>query len=100
MLADLLQSLSLRYAESAKAKEKVVILIDDYDAPLNDTKETECFKDIHRELRKFYNMIKSLDDYLYFVFITGAAKYIQASIFLGNNITIMLIMLYRNEQLK
>jgi len=82
MLADLVQSLSLRYAESAKAKEKVVILIDEYDAPLNDTKETECFKDIHRQLRKFY-MIKSLDDYLYFVFITSAAKYIQTSIFLG-----------------
>jgi len=94
MLRTLVQSLSLMYAESAKAKEKVVILIDEYDALLNDAIERECFRDmIHEELQNFYTMIKSLDQYLYFVFITDVAKYTKTSTFSGNYIIIMLIAL-------
>ena len=100
MLENLAHSLSLKHSKSEQAKEKVVILIDEYDAPLNSTmEEEELFKDIHKELRNFYSMVKSLDGYLRFVFITGIVKFSQTSIFSGSYITTKFIILTRNEQL-
>ena len=63
-------------------KSKVVIIIDEYDAPIlehiSDIETAEYMRDT---LRQFYKMLKSLDRYLKFVFITGVSKFSRASVF-------------------
>jgi Predicted AAA-ATPase/PD-(D/E)XK nuclease superfamily len=63
---------------------KVVVLIDEYDKPIIDYLEdnTLDIAKAHRLiLRDFYSVIKSADEYLQFVFITGITKFAQVSIF-------------------
>ena len=62
--------------------QKVVILIDEYDAPLLDVvHEKENLATLRLIMQNFYSPIKSLDPYLQFVFITGITKFSQLSIF-------------------
>lgn len=62
--------------------QKVVILIDEYDAPLLDVvHEKENLKSLHQTMQNFYSPIKYLDPWLEFVFITGITKFSQLSIF-------------------
>jgi len=67
-------------------KGKVVILVDEYDKPIISNIEN---KDIAKEnrdiLRTFYEAIKSSDEYVKFVFITGVSKFFKVSIFSGLN---------------
>jgi hypothetical protein len=67
---------------NAKTGQKVVILIDEYDAPilevLHDTEKREA---VRKVLRKFYSPLKMCDKYLRFVFITGISMFSQLSIF-------------------
>lgn len=71
-----------------KTKEKVVILIDEYDAPLLDVLHTDFLEDNRNVMRNFYSPLKDLDYYLRCVFITGITKFSQLSIFSEiNNIT-------------
>lgn len=66
----------------AKTHEKVVILIDEYDAPmLTVLHDKERLDAIRTELQSFYSPLKDLDPYLRFVFITGISKFSQLSIF-------------------
>lgn len=59
----------------AKTREKVVILIDEYDAPLLTVlHDKERLEAIRTELQSFYSPLKDLDPYLRFVFITGISK--------------------------
>lgn len=72
-----------------KYKEKVVILIDEYDKPILDN-ITESKRAIQaRELLKgFYSVIKENDKYIQFGFITGVSKFSKVSLFSGlNNLT-------------
>ncbi len=62
--------------------QKVVIIIDEYDAPLLDVvHEKENLKPLRLVMQNFYSPIKKLDPYLEFVFITGITKFSQLSIF-------------------
>ncbi len=62
--------------------KKVVILIDEYDAPLLDVVHEETKLPILRNvMRNFYSPLKASDPYLQFVFITGITKFSQLSIF-------------------
>ncbi len=62
--------------------QKVVLLIDEYDAPLLDViHEEENLKQIRKVMQDFYSPIKDCDEYLRFVFITGITKFSQLSIF-------------------
>ena len=62
--------------------QKVVIIIDEYDAPLLDVvHEKENLHELCLVMQNFYSPIKSLDPYLEFVFITGITKFPQLSIF-------------------
>ena len=65
-----------------KTGTQVVVLIDEYDAPmltvLHDSKRLEQMR---TELQAFYSPLKDLDPYLRFVFITGITKFSQLSIF-------------------
>ena len=66
----------------ASEKEKVVILIDEYDKPiidyLDDSAKTKENKDI---LKEFYSIIKDADPYIRFLLITGVSKFTKVSIF-------------------
>ncbi|KIP60244.1 ATPase AAA [Prevotella pectinovora] len=61
---------------------KVVLIIDEYDAPLLDVvHEEQNLVALRRAMQNFYSPIKSLDPYLEFVFLTGITKFAQLSIF-------------------
>ena len=65
-----------------KTGRPVVILIDEYDAPLLDTLvDNDTFKTLRNMLRDFYSPLKSCDAHLKFVFLTGITKFSQLSIF-------------------
>lgn len=72
-----------------KTGKKVVILIDEYDAPLLDVVHEETMLPILRNvMRNFYSPLKASDPYLRFVFLTGITKFSQLSIFSElNNLT-------------
>ena len=65
-----------------KTGERVVVILDEYDAPvmrlLYDTKQME---EMRMMLREFYQVLKDEGAYLKFVFITGVTKFSQMSIF-------------------
>ena len=65
-----------------KTGKKVVILIDEYDAPLLDVVHEEKMLPVLRNvMRNFYSPLKASDPYLQFVFLTGITKFSQLSIF-------------------
>ena len=65
-----------------KTGKKVVILIDEYDAPLLDVVHEETMLPVLRNvMRNFYSPLKDCDPYLQFVFLTGITKFSQLSIF-------------------
>ncbi len=65
-----------------KTSQKVVVIIDEYDAPLLDVvHEKENLRDIRLIMQNFYSPLKKLDPYLEFTFITGITKFSQLSIF-------------------
>ena len=69
--------------------ERVVVIIDEYDAPLMrllyDKEQLEAMRTL---LRGFYQVVKAEGAYLKFVFITGVTKFSQMSIFSElNNLT-------------
>ena len=65
-----------------KTGEKVVVIIDEYDAPLLDVvHEKENLQPLRRIMQNFYSPLKMLDPYLEFTFITGITKFSQLSIF-------------------
>ncbi|MBR4911331.1 MAG: ATP-binding protein [Bacteroidales bacterium] len=69
-------------AAKQKFGERVVFLVDEYDAPLLDTLvDKATFEDMRQTLRDFYSPLKSLDPHLRFIFITGITKFSQLSIF-------------------
>ncbi|WP_066971345.1 ATP-binding protein [Methanobrevibacter filiformis] len=60
----------------------VVVLIDEYDAPILDNITNETLvKNIRRTLQSFYNVLKTKDKYIEFIFITGISKFAHTSIF-------------------
>lgn len=67
------------YAQTGK---QVVVLIDEYDAPLLDVMHEEKNLPVLRNvMRNFYSPLKACDPYLRFVFLTGITKFSQLSIF-------------------
>ena len=62
--------------------KQVVVLIDEYDAPLLDVVHEEVNLPVLRNvMRNFYSPLKACDPYLQFVFLTGITKFSQLSIF-------------------
>jgi len=71
-------------------ESKVVILIDEYDAPIINYlgKEIEKAYQNRDLLKEFYTVLKDLDAAIEFVFITGVSKFSKVGIFSGlNNLT-------------
>jgi hypothetical protein len=69
------------------AKEnKVVILIDEYDKPIIDLLHDPHQAALNREtLKTFYSVIKAMDEYVRFAFLTGVSKFAKVSVFSGLN---------------
>ena len=66
----------------AQTGKQVVVLIDEYDAPLLDVVHEEKNLPILRNvMRNFYSPLKACDPYLRYVFLTGITKFSQLSIF-------------------
>lgn len=60
----------------------VIIIIDEYDAPLLDVLHNEDrLAEIRTIIQEFYAPIKANDEYIRFAFITGITKFSQLSIF-------------------
>ena len=60
----------------------MVVLIDEYDAPLLDVvHEDENLPVLRNVMHNFYSPLKACDPYLRFVFLTGITKFSQLSIF-------------------
>ena len=80
---------ALIHAAHNQTGKKVVILIDEYDAPLLDVvHEKEMLPVLRNVMRNFYSPLKDCDPYLQFVFLTGITKFSQLSIFSElNNLT-------------
>ena len=74
---DLIQRI---YRQTGK---QVVILVDEYDKPLLQTMGVnEALNEKYRnELKAFYSVIKSCDQYIRFAFLTGVTKFSKISIF-------------------
>ncbi|WP_129409844.1 ATP-binding protein [Marinitoga lauensis] len=67
-------------------KGKVVILVDEYEKPIldniNNKEKAERYREI---LRDFYVSIKSKDEYIKFVFLTGITKFTKTGVFSALN---------------
>ena len=80
-----------------KTGRPVVVLIDEYDAPLLDVvHEDEQLPELRNVMRNFFSPLKDCDPYLRFVFLTGITKFSQLSIFseLNNIINISMDIRY------
>ena len=67
-------------------QKKVVVIIDEYDVPLNDNLFNNAKFDENRDiLRDFYKTLKANDVNIEKVFITGVSKYGKVSLFSGPN---------------
>ena len=76
-------------AAHAKTGKQVVVLVDEYDAPLlNVTHDAEKLQAFREVMREFYAPLKACDEILRFVFLSGITKFSQLSIFSElNNLT-------------
>ncbi|MDE6548635.1 MAG: AAA family ATPase, partial [Muribaculaceae bacterium] len=76
----------LIYSMSQKTGKGVVVLIDEYDAPLTaHISEPTMFEDRRNILRSVYSNLKSMDEYIKFVMLTGVTRYSETSVFSGLN---------------
>ena len=67
---------------TAQEKNSLVLLIDEYDAPLTSCLNNKTiFKEVRRALSAFYSVLKSNEGALRFAFITGITKFNKTSIF-------------------
>ena len=71
--------------------QQVVILIDEYDAPMLDSIHNPELQDrIRDRIRDLFSPLKGQSDYLRFVFLTGISKFSQLSVFSElNNLQIL-----------
>jgi len=81
------KTISLRFSgiiERAckKTGKQVVILIDEYDKPLTATIDNdELNEKFRQQLRAFYGVLKSQDQYIRFAMLTGVTKFSKVSVF-------------------
>ena len=67
---------------AAKAGERVVILIDEYDKPMLQAIGNDSLQSQYRNtLKAFYGVLKSMDGYIKFALLTGVTKFGKVSVF-------------------
>jgi len=68
------------------ARNRVAVLIDEYDKPIIDNIENVAEAQRIRDVLKgFYTIIKGMDEYLRFVLLTGVSKFSKVGVFSGLN---------------
>jgi hypothetical protein len=99
-LSELIEELHKKYGE-------VVVLVDEYDAPILDNINDQKIADANRRsLQSFYQALKNSDEYIDFIFITGISKFIHTFSKLNNPTDITLMDKYssicgiRHDELK
>jgi hypothetical protein len=70
-----------------KTGKKVVVLVDEYDAPILDAigKPGELIAEIREEVQGIYKVLKATDDHLEKIFLTGVSKFAGLSVFSALN---------------
>lgn len=74
--------------DDARAKHgaDVVVLVDEYDAPLTDTIDRPDLQGVFRDqLRAFYSVLKNADKQIRFCMLTGVTRYGKMTVFSGLN---------------
>jgi len=67
---------------SKKHNQRVVILIDEYDAPYTDfVNDAVTANKVRGVLRNFYKQMKANDSYIRFIFLTGISKFARFGVF-------------------
>ena len=65
-----------------KTNGSVVVLIDEYDKPILDNiNDLDKANEMREVLRSFYTVLKSCDEYLRFVMLTGISKFSKVGVF-------------------
>ncbi len=70
---------------NAATGEKCVVLIDEYDKPLLDYFGTPKEERNREVLASFFSILKTADEYLCFVMVTGVTKFSHVTLFSGAN---------------
>ena len=69
-----------------KQRGQIIVLIDEYDKPILDNlSDLKKANDMREVLRSFYTVLKSCDEYLRFVLLTGISKFSKAGVFSAMN---------------
>lgn len=69
-----------------KTGKEVVVLIDEYDAPMTaHITDPKMFDQRRNVLRSLYSNLKSMDEYLKFLMLTGITRYSKTTVFSGLN---------------
>jgi hypothetical protein len=70
-----------------KTGTQVVVLVDEYDMPIQDAlnKPVEKIDEIREFLQSFYKAFKTADEHIRFLFMTGVTKFAKVSIFSALN---------------
>ena len=72
----------LMIAAVDKTGLRCVVLVDEYDKPLLDVMDHKELREHHKEVFKgFFSTLKTFDEYIQFIFITGVSKFHKVSIF-------------------
>ena len=70
----------------SRKSQPLVILIDEYDAPLTQCLDNiELFSNVRDEFRVFFNILKSNEGSFRFLFLTGVTRFTSTGIFSGFN---------------
>ena len=83
--------ISIRFEElieavAGKTGSQVVVLIDEYDAPLSSAIDApELHEAFRLELHGFYSVLKKCEEHIRFCFLTGVTRYGKVSVFSGIN---------------
>jgi hypothetical protein len=80
------QSKLAELIELLASKNRVVVLIDEYDQPiLRHLADEAQARDFQGFLRDFYSVLKGMSSYIRAIFITGVSKFAKTSLFSGLN---------------
>lgn len=72
--------------------KKVIVLIDEYDVPLDKAYQSGCYDEMVKFIRLFFGSLLKTNEYLEFAVLTGCLKISKESIFTGlNNFEVMAI---------
>ncbi len=65
--------------------KKVAILIDEYDHPILQVLQAPREEEVRAVLQSFFSTVKSLNEKVHFLFITGVSMFSKAGVFSGMN---------------